>query len=298
MSVRTEGGPIERAALAAVLDLRRTGENVYTADPVDGSSRNRIYGGQLVGQALAAAGLTVPEGRAPHSIHGHFLHAGDSDEPIEYEVVPLRDGRAQNIRQVVGRQGQHDLFALTASFAGVSTSGSVFEHQVPTTPLLDFAAVPTLEQTLALVGADFRDWFIQRLLPKPVDIRFVDRPSSDYVLQGEVPPLQQRVLLRANGTLPDDASAQAAGLAYLSDMFLLSAAVHRHTALIGSSGLRAVSLDHAIWLHGPVRSDEWLLYVMESDWAGQGRGLCRGHMFDATGRLVATIAQEGLVKPS
>ncbi|SHN43419.1 acyl-CoA thioesterase [Cryptosporangium aurantiacum] len=284
-------------SLAEIVELTDAGPGRYVAAGADRSSGPRVYGGQLVAQALAAAGRTAPDGRVPHSLHGHFLHPGDPDAPIEYDVDALRDGRAQTVRQVLGKQGPHDVFALTVSFAPAAASGPVLEHQEATSPVPDFDAVESVEETLARADAGLGEWFTRRIAPKPVEVRFVERPARDYVLRGEAPPSRQQVLMRIREPLPDNPLAHACGLAYFSDMFLLSTAVYPHRAVIGDRNLLVASLDHAIWFHGPVRADEWLLYDMESDWAGQGRGLCRGRMFDATGRLIATIVQEGLVKP-
>jgi acyl-CoA thioesterase-2 len=282
-------------SLAEVLDLKETGEGGYLAAPLERPPLPWVFGGQFVAQALAAAARTVPEGRLPHSVHAHFLHSGEPAEPIGYQVTPLRDGRAQNIRQVLAQQGPHDVFTLTAAFAGPA-SGPVFEHQVPAGPAVDFAQVPPAEVTLADADPRVRKWF-EFVSQQPVEIRFVGRPASDYVLRGQQPPAVQQVLVRAQGRLPDDPVAQGCGLAYLSDLFLLTAVALPHGYLLGAKGLIAVSLDHAIWFHGPVRSDEWLLFEITSSWAGHGRGLCQGRMYDATGRLVASVLQEGLVKP-
>ncbi|TQS44746.1 acyl-CoA thioesterase [Cryptosporangium phraense] len=281
---------------AELVDLKPADDGTFLALPADRSSGPRIFGGQLVGQALAAAARTVAAERPPHSLHGHFLHAGTPDEPIEYRVTSLRDGRAQSVRQVLAVQDD-PLFLLTASFA-VRPSGGVLEHQVPQAPPIDPDAVPTLEETFAASEPGFREWFTGHILPKPIDFRFVERPARDYVLTGDAGPLGQELLVRVRDDLADDPATHASGLAYFSDMFLLSSALHPHRAMIGKPGLRVASLDHAVWFHGEARTDEWLRYRMTSDWAGEGRGLCRGEIFDARGRLIATVVQEGLIKPS
>lgn len=284
--------------LVDLLDLKDTGGGRYVADPLDRSSGSRVFGGQLLAQALAAAGRTVPDERPPHSLHGHFLHPGNPDEPLEYTVRTLREGRAQSVRHVIGSQGEHDVLALTAAFAGGgSTPDATLEHQIPTAPALDFDAVEPLEETLARTDGRLEEWLRHRVLPKPVELRFVDHPARDLVLRGERPPSEHRILMRVSERLPGGPVQHACGLAYFSDLFLLSSALHPHQGAVGDQGLLVASLDHTIWLHGPLRADEWLLYVMGSGWAGHGRGLCQGRLFDATGRLVATVMQEGLIKP-
>ncbi|MFG1922395.1 acyl-CoA thioesterase [Cryptosporangium sp. NPDC048952] len=290
--------------LVDLLDLKDVGDDRYVAAPLDHSSGARVFGGQLLAQALAAAGRTVPDERRPHSLHGYFLHPGNPDEPLEFEVTTLREGRSQTVRQVVGRQqslgrqGTTEVIALTAAFAGGgSASGPVLEHQLTTSPFTNFDDVEPLPDTLERTDGRLDDWFARRILPKPVELRFVDHPARDLVFRGEKPPRTQRILMRIKDRLPDSPVTHACGLAYFSDLFLLSSALYPHQASVGDHGMLVASLDHTIWFHGPLRADEWLLYVLDSDWAGQGRGLCQGKLFDATGRLVATVLQEGLIKP-
>ncbi|GAA0250987.1 acyl-CoA thioesterase [Cryptosporangium japonicum] len=284
--------------LVDLLDLKDVGDGRYVAAPLDHSSGDRVFGGQLLAQALAAAGRTVPDERPPHSLHGHFLHPGDPGEPLEYTVATLREGRSQTVRQVLGRQGANEVIALTAAFAGGgSPSGPVLEHQNTPSPFTEFDTVEALEATLDRADGRLDDWFTRRIRPKPVELRFVDHPARDLVFRGEKPPRVQRILMRISDRLPDGPVTHACGLTYFSDLFLLSSALYPHQASVSDHAMLVASLDHTIWFHGPVRADEWLLYVLESDWAGQGRGLCQGKLFDAAGRLVATVMQEGLIKP-
>lgn len=261
--------------LVRLLELERVGDVLRGVAP--DTNLQRVFGGQVLGQALMAAGADVPEGRAPHSLHGYFLRPGDPTTPIDYEVEMLRDGRSFSTRSVVARQHGKAIFSSTASFQ-IDEPGSI-EHQdaMPDVPWPDelpsFLRRPRASDT-ALRG----EW-------DALDVRY-DDTADDGV----------RVWLRTDGALPDDPLLHAAVLAYASDLTLMAAIVARHDVRFGEPGVVAASLDHAMWFHRAVRVDDWLLHDQDSPSASGGRGIGRGRIFARDGRLVATTVQEGLVR--
>jgi acyl-CoA thioesterase-2 len=284
--------PSDFGTLAELLDLTQTGGDTFRGRS-SSSSPPRVFGGQLVAQALAAAGRTVAPERVPHSLHAHFLHPGDPGTPIDYQVDDVRDGRAQAVRRVVAEQDGRSLCTLVASFAQ-PTHGPA--HQVPAALPVELDRVPSAQTSLADADERTRAWFAGVRSALPLDVRFVDSPARDAVLRGERPEPRQRILVRSAAPLPADPLLHACALAYASDLFLLSTALLPHGLLIGTAGVLAVSLDHAVWFHAPLRADEWVQHEMDSEWAGEGRALCRGRMRDGQGRLVASVMQEGLVR--
>ena len=262
--------------LVALLELERLEAGVLRGvAPV--TTLQRVFGGQVLGQALMAAGADVPEGRAPHSLHGYFLRPGDPSTPIDYEVEVLRDGRSFSTRTVVARQHDRAIFHSTASFQ-VDEPGSI-EHQdaMPDVPWPD--DLPSfLRRPRASDRALSGEW-------DALDVRYDD--TADEGLRG---------WLRTTGPLPDVPLLHAAVLAYASDLTLMAAMVTRHDLRFGDPGVVAASLDHAMWFHRPVRVDDWLLHDEDSPSAAGGRGIARGRIFDRSGRLVATTVQEGLIR--
>jgi acyl-CoA thioesterase-2 len=229
----------------------------------------------------------------PHSLHAHFLHPGDPAAPLDYRVDDVRDGRAQAVRRVVALQEGRELCTLVASFAQPQPGPA---HQVPPAVPAEYDRVPPAETSLADADERTRAWFASVRSALPLDVRFADPPARDAVLRGERPEPRQRILVRSASALPADPLLHACVLAYASDLFLLSTALLPHGLLIGAADVHAVSVDHAVWFHGPVPADEWVQHEMDSEWAGEGRALCRGRMRDGQGRLVASVMQEGLVR--
>lgn len=268
-----------------LLDLERLEANLFRGVSPP-RSPPRVFGGQVAGQALVAAGRTVPEDREVHSLHAYFIRSGDPRAPIVYEAERVRDGRSFTTRRVLAIQHGEAIFSLSASFQQPQYG---LEHTEP--PPVDVAApesLPDLGQWIV----DGRGCGWMSDIPRPLDIRFVDEPawSADRVpSDGPV-----RVWMRADGSLPDDRLLHVCLLTYASDLTLLGSVLARHD--MRSTTVQMASLDHAMWFHRPFRADEWLLYTCYSPTASGSRGLATGRFTTEDGRLVATTVQEGLVR--
>ncbi|SDD10198.1 acyl-CoA thioesterase-2 [Geodermatophilus telluris] len=285
------GGDSQAAALMTVLGLEERDTDVFVGS-TPRTRLQRIFGGQVAGQALMAAGLTVPGERGVHSLHSYFLRPGDPHEELRYRVERIRDGRSFSTRRVIAcqRRGTEDVavFALTADFHGGEPAVVAHARPMPEVPgpeelrsLADHAAghgdlaAPALEISRAVE---------QRPLADP----FAPDPKSP-------PDTRSHAWFRVAGRLPEDAAVHAAALTFVTDLTLLSAGLAR---VGGGWGGRYVgaSLDHAVWFHAPVRADEWFLYETDSPAASAGRALCFGSIWSADGTHVATVAQEGLIR--
>ena len=261
-----------------------------------GQSQNlgwgRVYGGQVLGQALSAAVQTVPEDRHVHSLHGYFLRPGAVDRPIVYEVDRIRDGGSFTTRRVVAIQNGEAIFLLAASFQ-VEEPG--FEHQdiMPAAP--EPETVPT-QQELARTYAERLPAFLrpQVLADRPFEMRPLEEASDPFNPEAREP--QRMFWLKATGTLPDEPALHRYLLAYASDFAFLTTAMLPHGVSWLSPGMQVASIDHAMWFHQDFRVDEWMLHVVDSPKAHGGRGLVRGRVFTRDGRLVASTAQEGLIR--
>jgi acyl-CoA thioesterase-2 len=250
-----------------------------------------VFGGQVLAQALVAARRTVEEEREAHSLHAYFILPGDLAAPIVYFVDRLRDGKSFATRRVTAIQHGQAIFNLSASFQ-VAESG--IEHQ------LGMPAAPdpeTLTPELELVRemADRIPDALRLVLTqdRPIDFRPVD-PLDPF--QPERRPPEKKMWLRAIGAVPDSTLAHQAILAYASDYGLLGTALQPHSLSIRTPNLQIASLDHALWFHRPFRVDEWLLYVMDSPATSGARGFVRGNIYTRDGKLVASVAQEGLMR--
>lgn len=289
--------------LAELLDLLRLEpieKNLFRGRSQD-LGWGAVYGGQVLGQALSASAQTVPPDRRAHSLHGYFLRHGDARQPIVYQVDRLRDGKSFTSRRVLAIQGGEAILTLAASFQ-VDEPG--LEHQVQMVgsgsqpgALTD---VPDPEDLLTDLEAA-RTWAEQ--LPEPMrTIALADRPiemrSADSLdpVRPAVGPPRRNVWLRVPERLPDDLAVHQYLLAYASDYHLLGTSLLPHGVSWATPGMQVASLDHAMWFHRPFRVDDWLLYAMESPSTSGARGLARGMFFDRQGRLVASTAQEGLVR--
>jgi acyl-CoA thioesterase-2 len=276
--------------LLGVLALERIEENIYRGHHPSGGLA-RTFGGQTAAQALVAAARTVPPDRGIHSLHSYFLRPGDPTLPTVFLVERLRDGGSFTTRRVHGIQHGKAIYSFAASFQ-VSEPG--FEHQD------EMPDVPSPE-TLPTFGEAFADYAdrvpVSSALTSTIDLRAIDpHPFA----QRDVGPRQEarhRVWMRAAGTLPDDPVVHASMLAYMSDVTLLHPVLARHGVSFSIDPVMGASLDHAIWFQRTFRADEWLLYDAMSPSAVGGRGLAMGRLFSADGRLVAGVAQEGLVRP-
>jgi acyl-CoA thioesterase-2 len=273
--------------LLELLDLEPIEVNIFRGNSPD-EERQRVFGGQVAGQALVAAGRTVDADRRVHSLHAYFLRPGDPHIPILYEVDRIRDGKSFTTRRVVAIQHGQAIFHLSASFH-VEEDG--FDHADPMPDVLRPDALPTWQDRMQAMGDAIPEWFTR---PRPIDTRYVqepwrtpDRPSAE--------PCQQ-VWMRADGTLPADPMLHACVVAYASDMTLLDSILLPHRG-VGFEGLMMASLDHAMWFHRPFRADEWFLYDQASPSASGARGLARGSIFRSDGALAVSVVQEGLVRP-
>ena len=280
-------GPVHQ--LLELLDLERIDTRLFRGFSPPGE-RRRVFGGQVLGQALVAAGRTVDE-RTLHSMHAYFLRPGDPDHPLIYEVDLIRDGKSFTTRRVVAVQHGRPIFNLSASFQ-VSEPG--FDHQAPAPDTVAPEQLQTEESELAeryrqdpdnYRHPDYFEW--------PVEFRHADTANTN---RDRAHPPHHRVWMRAAAQLPDDPLLHQCVLAYASDRGFLATALLPHAVSIDHAQLQAASLDHAMWFHRPFRADEWLLYVQDSPSATNARGFCRGQVFDQAGTLVASTAQEGLIR--
>ncbi|WP_446718833.1 acyl-CoA thioesterase [Frigoribacterium sp. CFBP 8751] len=278
-------------SLLSTLDLSPAG-NVGGQDVFTGGSQpeplGRVFGGQVAAQALVAAQRTVGGGRDVHSLHSYFLRPGDLTIPITFTVDRIHDGRSFATRRTQASQDGVPIFSMIASF---QTPDEGLDHQVDMpTGLPDPEGVPSDAELLSAVDNPVAQSWARR----PFDMRHVPSPVFFSVEGDHV--AHQAVWLKATGPLPDDADLHRAALLYASDYTLLEPIYRRHGVAFVTPGLKVASLDHAMWWHRPARVDEWLLYVQESPNAVGGRGLSLGRIYDRAGTLVASVAQEGMVR--
>ncbi|KIU02042.1 MULTISPECIES: acyl-CoA thioesterase II [unclassified Frigoribacterium] len=278
-------------SLLSTLDLSPAG-NVGGQDVFTGGSQpeplGRVFGGQVAAQALVAAQRTVGGGRDVHSLHSYFLRPGDLTIPITFTVDRIHDGRSFATRRTQASQDGVPIFSMIASF---QTPDEGLDHQVDMpTGLPDPEDVPSDAELLSAVDNPVAQSWARR----PFDMRHVPSPVFFSVEGDHV--AHQAVWLKATGPLPDDADLHRAALLYASDYTLLEPIYRRHGVAFVTPGLKVASLDHAMWWHRPARVDEWLLYVQESPNAVGGRGLSLGRIYDRAGTLVASVAQEGMVR--
>jgi len=272
--------------LVKLLDLEPIEVNIFRGMSPD-EDRQRIFGGQVAGQALVAAARTVPDDRRVHSLHGYFLRAGDPRVPVLYEVDRLRDGGSFTTRRVNSIQHGKVIFTMSASFQ-VPEDGLDHAFAMPDVPPPE--ELPTMRERMVRAGVEVAPWMDR---PRPIDIRHVDWADPDRTRQ---PEPRQDVWLRADGRLPDDPLIHTIVLTYASDLTLLDTATLAHGGSWFELTVFMASLDHAMWFHRPFRADDWLLYNQDSPNATGGRGLARGLVFTRDGTLVATVMQEGLIR--
>ena len=283
-------GDTQAAALLAILDLAEREKDVFVGK-TPSTERQRIFGGQVAGQALVAAGRTAPADRGVHSLHSYFLRPGDPSEEIRYAVDRIRDGRSFTTRRVIAwqqRKGEQvAIFALTADFhAGEK---AVAQHFLP---MPSVPAPETLPGTKEIVARHGERAAWMDAMGRAVDQHFLQDP---FAAPPKSPPdTQTYTWMRVAGELTDDPVVHAAALTFVSDLTLLSAGFARLGG--GWPDFIGASLDHAVWFHQPVRADDWLLYETDSPAASSGRALCFGQIWAADGTHVATVAQEGLIR--
>jgi acyl-CoA thioesterase-2 len=280
----------QTADLLTLLELEQLEVNLFRGESRDIGSP-QVFGGQVLGQALTAASRTV-EGRIVHSLHAYFLRRGDFNAPIVYEVDRSRDGQSFSNRRVIAIQHGEQIFNMTASFQVVEDG---LDHQI------DMPQVPPPEQLPDMLEAlreriDQLPERVRKLVekPRPFEFRMV-QPLPDLSAPWTRPPIRQ-VWFRLPDRIPDDESLHRHLLAYVSDYYLLDTAVLPHGISYLTAKAIMASIDHAVWFHRPLRVDDWLLYALDSPSASGARGFGRGSVFARDGRLVASTAQEGLVR--
>ena len=282
-----ELGQVVLDGLVRLLDLEKIEDDIFRG--VSPKARwQRVFGGQVAGQALVAAGRTVPRDRPVHSLHSYFIRPGDPAAPIIYEVDRVRDGRSFTTRRVVAVQHGTPIFSLSASFQ-LDQPGIDHQTEMPAAPPPE--SLPTLEERYADSSA--AEFF--KTMPRPIDLRYVDDPPWQQHAHGPRDSLA-RVWMRANGRLPDDPLTHVCVLTFASDMTLLDSVLVRHGLAPGIDSLSMASLDHAMWFLRPFRADEWLLYVSQSPSASGSRGLATGRFYSQDGRHVASVVQEGMIR--
>ena len=275
--------------LLELLDLEQIEQNIFRGRSPD-ERVQRVFGGQVAGQALVAAGRTVPEDRPVHSLHAYFIRPGDPAVPLVYTVDRVRDGRSFTTRRVTAIQHGKAIFTLSASFHHPEPG---LEHQMPmpSVPAPEELR-PNAERIAEALGqplpADFMD--------SPIDLRSVGplwiEAASDRALYAGM----NLVWLRVKERLPDDPLLHVCLMTYASDLTLIETVLLEHGVSFLDGRVAPASLDHAMWFHRPFRADQWLLYAQESPVAAGGRGLARGEVFTAEGELVVSVVQEGLIR--
>ncbi len=283
--------PASRDELVTLLDLEPLEVGLFRGGQPEGSSLKRVFGGQVAAQAVTAAQLTVPEDRHIHSLHAYFLLGGDPSIPIVYDVENVRDGGSFTTRRIAARQHGENIFYMTASFQRTEDG---FDHQdvMPQVPSPE-ESVPLLDVIRQVRPQEVESWKREW---SSFDLRYIgdNRPADDPT-RATVPAVQ-RLWFRADGTLPASRSIHTAAFVYISDFSLLGVALLPHGELISSPRVQPASLDHTIWFHRPISADEWLLYDQTSPSASGARGLSTARVFAEDGTLVATVAQEGLIR--
>lgn len=278
------------AELMSALDLERLELNLFRGrSPQVGWQR--VFGGLVISQALVAASRTVDD-RAPHSLHGYFILPGDPSVPIVYDVERIRDGGSFATRRCVAIQHGRAIFSLSASFQ-VEETGLDHNFDMPSAP--DPESLPSMSELISRFGQKLPE-SVRRYFERerPIELRPVN--LERYMIPGEPRSPHHQIWVRASAALPDDPAIHRAVLAYISDMTLLDTALIPHGKTVFSPEIQAASLDHSLWFHHPFRADEWLLYVQDSPFTGSGRGLTRGMIYTKAGALVASVAQEGLMR--
>jgi acyl-CoA thioesterase-2 len=273
--------------LLRILDLEQLEEDIFRGQSPE-DERQRIFGGQVAGQALIAAGRTVDSERHVHSLHAYFLLPGDPAVPMIYEVDRIRDGKSFTTRRVRAIQHGRPIFNLAASFHKPEQG---FSHQASMPAVTPPEELPTFHERTVQWADRMGDWYTR---PLALDIRYVDDPPWHTELGKRAP--QQRVWMRADGELPDNQLLHACVIAYASDMTLLDSILLTNGESWANPKLFGASLDHAMWFHRPVRADEWLLYDQVSVSSQDARGFATGNIFSAQGTLAVSVAQEGLFR--
>lgn len=287
---RTQADPTEQ--MLALLDLSDAGGAATTEEIFVGQSQQqlhgRVFGGQVLAQSVMAAIRTVDPARPIHSMHGYFLRPGDANEPITFGVQRLRDGRSFSTRRTQAYQNGMPILSMIASFQ-LPAHGLDHQEEFPE-GIPDPESLPSTAELLAKVDHPARS----QVLDRPFDIRHVQSPL--YVAAKGERVAANAVWMKTKGPMPDDENLHRAALAFGSDFTLLESVLRQHGVSWVTPDMRVASLDHAMWWHRPVRVDDWLLYVQDSPSASGARGLSMGRIFNRRRELVATVAQEGMIR--
>jgi acyl-CoA thioesterase II len=276
--------------LVELLDLETIDVNLFRGIQPD-TMLQRVFGGQVAAQSLVAAARTVDPVRSVHSLHSYFLLPGDTAVPIVYDVERIRDGKSFSTRRVVARQHGRAIYYLTASFQKPEEG---FEHQdvMPSVPAP--ADSPDVAELVRRRSPDHADEWLKEWAA--LELRWVGDSGEHGGIPNDERPAQSRLWIRVNGRLDDTPLTHQAAFTYASDMTLLGSTLVPHGVQISDPTMQSASLDHTIWFHRPFRADEWLLYDQASPSASGARGLAIGRLFTEHGVLVATVAQEGLIR--
>src|SRR5712691_7937682 len=274
--------------LLELLDLEQIEVNIFRGRSPD-ERRQRVFGGQVAGQALVAAGRTVPADRPVHSLHAYFIRPGDPAVPIVYTVDRVRDGRSFTTRRVTAIQHGKVIFTLSASFHRPEPG---LEHADPMPDVPPPEMVERTSDRLARLLGEVPP----QVLQSPIDLRSIGPMSAEAARDPALRTTRNLIWLRVDGDLPDDPLLHVCLMTYASDMSLLDSVLLGHGLTWLDGRTSGASLDHAMWFHRPFRADQWLLYAQESPAAFGARGLARGEVFTADGRLVVSVMQEGLIR--
>ena len=270
----------------SLLELKQIAPSRFVA-PVAPDKGGRVYGGQYLAQCLAAAGKTVEPARRLNSLHAYFLRPGDVDLETQLEVESVRDGRSFSSRQIIARQLDREVFRMLASYQVPDTSPEFSAHRMPEVPPPEQVDMTYTQFTLAQTSE--ASWHGS---VRPMDIRYINPPSE----RGTAVTEAQLMWMRIPEPLPDAPGVHEAGIAYLSDGSLIDHVMLPFGLRWQDADFLGTSIDHAMWFHGPARSDEWLLFVQSVEATGGGRGLATGRIFTQSGEHVVTCTQEGLMR--
>lgn len=288
----TEKSPEELVAqLTTLLDIEQIDTDLYRG-PRQPGGVGRVFGGQVVAQALQAAQRSIGDDKAAHSLHAYFMRPGDEDHPIIYRVVRDFDGRSFANRRVIAMQKGQPILNMTASFQSPA-EGLHHQQVMPDVPMPETlrSERELRDEVQDQVPEKFRRFFLRA---RPIEIRPVS--PRNWFRPEKINPAVQHSWFRVVAPLPDDPALHRAMLTYASDMALLGTCMLPHGVSWMTGKVQTASLDHAVWLHEPFRFDEWLLYSTDSPWSGHSRGFNRGRIYSQDGRLVASVAQEGLIR--
>ena len=282
--------PSSTQELVELLDLETIDVNLFRGTQPD-TRMQRVFGGQVAAQALVAGARTVEPPRSVHSLHSYFLRPGDTTVPIVYDVERIRDGRSFSTRRVVARQHGRAIYYMTLSFQ-VPEDGLSHQDVMPDVPTP--ANSPDLAELLSRRSPEAGEWMREW---SALDLRWVGDSRAGGNIPADERPAQSRLWIKVGGLLDDDPLVHQAAFTYASDLTLLGSTLVPHGIDVGHPSIQSASLDHTIWFHRPLRADRWLLYDQASPSASGGRGLGIGRVFTEDGTLVATVAQEGLIRP-